>query len=461
MDTLDLAELRGKFAGKLLTPADGASYDAARSVFNAMFDRRPGVIACVTSTADVVAALGFARERGLPIAIRGCGHSVAGFSSIEDGLLIDLGAMKAIQVRHVDRRVRVQPGANWGEVDRATQEFGLATTGGRVTSTGVAGFTLGAGSGWLERLHGFACDNLISAEVVTADGRTLRASADENADLFWGLRGGGGNFGIVTEFELKLHPVGPIVVAGLTLHARSKAPELFRFYREFMTSAPPEVAGGLAMLHAPPAPFVPPELHGRPVVAVIMAYFGPPERGIEVLAPLRSYGSPPVDLVQPMPYTAFQSLLDNGNPPGRRNYWRSENLGELPDDAIDALIACAATATSPFSTVILQALGGAVARVPEEATPISGRSAPWQYHCYGSWTDRDDARHVAWVRATERALRTWAATGVSLNFVSEPNDERVRSAFGSEKYRRLVELKDKYDPTNLFRMNQNVPPSAK
>lgn len=460
MTTLDLGGFRPGFGGELLTFADGARYDAARAVFNAMFDRRPALIARVSSAADVVATLAFARSRGLPIAVRGGGHSVAGYSSIDDGVVIDFTAMKAIRVEPEARRARVQAGANWGELDRATQAFGLATTGGRVTSTGVAGFTLGSGSGWLERMHGLACDNLLSAEVVTADGRVLRASATENQDLFWGLRGGGGNFGIVTEFEFQLHPVGPLILGGLILHAREKAPELYRFYRDFMQKAPPEVGGGIVLMHAPPAPFVPPAMQGRPAVAIIAACFGSIERATELLAPLRALGAPAVDIVQPMPYLALQSLIDGGNPPGRRNYWRSENLGTLDDETLDALIACSATATSPSSVLILQPLGGAVAMVSDEATPLGGRSAPWQYHCYGIWTDSDDAGHIAWVRSTEQALRPWSAGRIALNFISEANNDRVRASFGPEKYGRLVALKDKFDPDNLFRMNQNVPPTA-
>ncbi len=461
MSAIDLAELRSHFSGELLTAADGERYDAARVVYNAMFDRRPTLIARVANAADVAAALKFAQARALPIAVRGGGHSVAGYSSIEGGLLIDLSAMKAIRVDAAARRVVVEAGANWGELDRETQKFGLATTGGRLTSTGVAGFTLGSGSGWLERLCGLACDNLLSAKLVTADGQLLTASATENAELFWGLRGGGGNFGVVTEFEFRLHPVGPLILGGLILHPRDRAQDVYRFYREFMQSAPPEVGGGVVLMHAPPAPFVPPTLQGRPAVAIIAAYFGDPEKGAEVLAPLRQFGSPAVDIVQPMPYLALQSMLDAGNPHGRRNYWRSENLSSLPDEALDALIACAATATSPFSVLILQPGGGAVAAVPEDATPLGGRSAPWQYHCYGIWTEGDDAGHIAWVRSTEQALRPWSRGRMSLNFISEVTDERVRAAFGTEKYQRLVALKDKYDPTNLFRMNQNITPTSR
>ena len=461
MSTIDLAELRPRFRGELIAPTDGARYDAARAVFNGMFDRRPALIARATGAADVIAAVAFTRARGLPLAVRGGGHSVAGYSAVDGGVVVDLGPMKGIRVDPAARRARVQAGVTWGELDRETQAFGLATTGGRVTSTGVAGFTLGSGSGWLERLHGLACDNLLSADVVTADGRLVTASATENEDLFWGLRGGGGNFGIVTEFELRLHPIGPIVLAGLLLHPREKAPEVYRFYRHFMTEAPPEVGGGIVMLHAPPAPFVPQAMQGKAAVGIVVAWFGPLERGAAALAPLRAFAAPPVDIVQPMPYVALQSLLDGSQPPGRRNYWRSENLTGLPDEAIDALISRGASATSPFTNLILQPVGGAVAAVPEDATPLGGRSAPWQYHCYGVWVGADDARHIAWVRETEQALRPWAAGRMSLNFATEVDDDRVRSAFGEVKYRKLVALKDKYDPTNVFRMNQNVRPTAR
>ncbi len=455
-------DLRGGFAGEILTPEDGPRYDEARHVFNAMFDRRPAIIARAASTADVVAALAFARGAGLPVAVRGGGHSVAGYSTIDDGIVIDVGPMRRVEVDPATRRARVQAGATWGEVDRATQEHGLATTGGRMTTTGVAGFTLGSGSGWLERLHGLACDNLLSAEVVTADGRVLTASPDEHAELFWGLRGGGGNFGIVTEFEFRLHPVGPVVYGGMVLHPRERAPEVCRFFRDFMAGAPREVGGGIILFHAPPAPFVPPELQGRPAVAVLSAYWGPVEEGERVLAPLREFGTPPVDVMQPMPYVEFQALTDAGNPPGRRNYWRSELVPDFTDEAIDALVACAATATSPASVVVMGPTGGAVADVPDEATAIGGRSASWLYHCYGIWTDPgEDDRHIAWVRATEATLRPWTTTGMPLNFVSDIDEERVRSAFGAEKHARLVALKDTYDPDNVFAMNQNVRPSGR
>lgn len=456
----DLDALRAVFSGEILTADDGPRYDAARTVFNALHDRRPALIARATSASDVIGAIGFARERGLTLAVRGGGHSVAGFSTVEGGVVLDLGAMKGIAVDPAARRLRAQAGLTWGEIDRETQRFGLATTGGRVSSTGLVGFTLGSGSGWLERLHGWACDNLVAAEVVTADGRLVRASADEHADLLWGLKGGGGNFGVVTELELRLHPVGPQVLAGLLLHPIERAAAVMRFFRAWSAEQPRAVGGAVVMLTAPPAPFVPPALRARPAVAVVAIAFGALEAGLAALAELRAFGPPAADLVEPMPYLALQSMLDAANPPGRRNYWRSDNLAALPDEAIDVLAARAGAMTSPWSTLILQLCGGAIGDVPEGATPLGGRAAPWQYHCYGTWTEGDDAAHIAWVKDTERALAPWTSGRVSLNFVSEFGRDRVRAAFGDEVHRRLVALKRRYDPTNVFRLNQNIAPDA-
>ena len=456
---LDLDSLRAGFAGDIVT-ADDDSYDAARVAFNAVFDRRPAVIARASSAADVAHALGFARLNGLTIAVRGGGHSVAGYSTIEGGLLLDLGPMKAVEVDPEARLARVQPGVVWGELDRATQAHGLATTGGRMTTTGVAGFTLGSGSGWLERLHGLACDNLVAAELVTATGQTIAVSETENADLFWGLRGGGGNFGVVTEFTFRLHPVGPEVYGGMLMYPRAQAPEVIRHVRDFLREAPREVCGGALLMHAPPAPFVPPELHGAPVITVIAAHWGSVAEGEEALAPLKQYGDPRVDLMGPTSYLDIQAITDAGNPPGRRNYWRSELLPDVPDEAIDALIACAAQATSPTSPIVLSRVGGAISDVPDEATALSGRRAEWLFHCYANWADPDDARHIAWARATEEALRPWTMAGMALNFVSDIDNNRVRSSFGAEKYDRLVQLKRSWDPENVFSMNQNIPPGS-
>jgi len=455
----DVGPLRSGFAGQVLTAEDGESYDVARMAFNAMFDRRPAVIARATCTADVVLALGFARATGLPVAVRGGGHSVAGYSTIDDGLLLDLGPMKAIDVDPEARLVRVQPGVVWGELDRATQEHGLATTGGRMTTTGVAGFTLGSGSGWLERLHGSACDNLLGAEVVTAAGAVVTASESENPDLLWGLRGGGGNFGIVTEFTLRLHPVGPEAYGGVLMYPRSQAPEVLRHARDFLRSAPREVCGGMLCMVAPPAPFVPPELRGAPVVTVLAAHWGDVETGAAALAPLRDL-PPAVDLMGPTTYLDVQAITDPANPPGRRNHWRSELLPDAPDELLDAFVACAAEATSPASTLVLGRLGGAFGDVPEDATALGGRGAEWLFHCYAVWDEGDDDRHVSWARATAEALRPWTMAGMALNFMNDIDETRVRTTFGPAKYQRLRELKRRWDPDNVFAMNQNIPPDG-
>jgi FAD/FMN-containing dehydrogenase len=454
---LVVGPLRADFGGQVLTAEDGEAYNGARMAFNAMFDRRPAVIARATCTAGVVHARGCARATGLPVVVRGGGHSVAGYSTIEGGLLLDLGPMKAIDVDPEARLVRVQPGVVWGELDRATQQHGLATTGGRMTTTGVAGFTLGSGSGWLERLYGSACDNLLSAEVVTAAGTVVTASESENPDLLWGLRGGGGNFGIVTEFTLRLHPVGPGAYGGLLMYPRSQAPEVLRHVRDFLGSAPREVCGGVLCMFAPPAPFVPPELQGAPIVTVLAAYWGDVETGADALAPLKQL-PPAVDLMGPTTYLDIQAITDPGNPPGRRNYWRSELLPDAPDELLDAFIACAAEATSPASTLILGRLGGAFGDVPEDATALGGRAAQWLFHCYAVWTEGDDRRHIAWARATEEALLPWTMTGMALNFMNDIDDRRVRATFGPGKYQRLRDLKRRWDPDNVFAMNQNISP---
>lgn len=459
---LDLVPLRAGFAGTVLTPSDGSAYDAARIAFNAMFDRRPAVIACAASATDVAHAIGFARAAGLTLAVRGGGHSVAGYSTIEDGLLLDLGPMKGIEVDPEERLARVQPGVTWGELDRATQAHGLATTGGRMTTTGVAGFTLGSGSGWLERLHGSACDNLLAAEMVTATGDVVTASETEHADLLWGLRGGGGNFGVVTEFTFRLHPVGPSAYGGLLMYPRGQAPEVLRHFRDFFRTAPREVCGGALCMYAPSAPsapFVPPDLQGKPVVTVLAAHWGEVEEGAAVLAPLKECGAPPVDLMGPTTYLDIQAITDAGNPPGRRNYWRSELLPDAPDELLDAFVACAAEATSPASTLILSRLGGAFGDIAEDATALGGRAAEWLFHCYAVWTEPDDDPHIAWARATGEALRPWTMVGMPLNFMSDIDDTRVRATFGPEKYRRLADLKRRWDPDNVFAMNQNVKPA--
>ncbi|CAA9459921.1 MAG: Putative oxidoreductase [uncultured Rubrobacteraceae bacterium] len=452
-------EFAADFRGEIIRRGDDG-YDAARAVFNAMFDRYPALIACCTGVADVIAAVNFARENELVVAVRGGGHSVPGYGVCDGGIVIDLSPMKGIRVDPDARTVLAQAGVMWGEFDRETQVFGLAVTGGRVTHTGISGLTLGSGSGWLERKYGLTCDNLISADVVTADGRFLRASEAENEDLFWGLRGGGGNFGIVTSFKYRLHPVGPILLGGMLLYSFSRAGEILRFWRGYMETAPDELGGAAAFLTAPPAPFVPEHMKGQIVVGLIVCYAGPPEEGEEWVRPFKELG-PEVDLVQPMPYTVIQTLLDPGSPPGRNNYWKAENLYGLGDEAINTIVTHAAGMTSPFTHAVIQPMGRAINRVGEDETALGGRDAAYALHALSMWENPAESdTHIAWTREFLEALEPFSTPGISLNFTSDQSEDKLKASFGSGKYERLVALKNEYDPTNLFRLNQNIKPTA-
>jgi FAD/FMN-containing dehydrogenase len=453
-------ELAAGFRGELIRPEDDG-YDGVRAVYNAMIERRPALVARCTGVADVIAAVNFARENDLVVAVRGGGHSVPGYGVCDGGIVIDLTPMKGIWVDPVVGTARAQAGVTWGEFDRETQQFSLAVTGGRVTHTGISGLTLGSGSGWLERKLGLTADNLLSAEVVTASGEFLKASELENEDLFWGLRGGGGNFGIVTSFEYQLHPVGPIVVGGMLLYPFSKAKELLSFWRDYLETAPDDLGGAPGFLTAPPAPFVPEHMKGQLVAALLVCYAGSPEEGEEVVRPLKEFGPPEVDLVQPMPYTVVQTLVDPANPPGRRNYWKAENMGGLSDEAIDTMVEQAARITSPFSVVLLEPKGRAISRVGEDETALGGRDAAHTIYAFAMWEDPAETdTHVAWAREFMLAMEPFTIPGVSLNFSSDQNMNKVVGFFGPEKYERLVALKNKYDPTNLFRLNQNIKPTA-
>jgi FAD/FMN-containing dehydrogenase len=455
-----LDDLAASFGGTLVQPED-AGYDAARRVSNAMVDRRPALIARCTGVADVVAAVAYARDHELPVAVRGGGHSVGGYGVCDDGIVIAVAPMKGAWVDPQRRLVRAQAGLTWGELDRETQLFGLATTGGRVSSTGIGGLIVGSGSGWLERKHGLSADNLLSVDLVTAEGRVVHASEDENAELFWGIRGGGGNFGLVTSFELRLHPVGPRLLAGMLLHSVEHAKELVHFYRAYMEVASDEILSGMAFITAPPAPFVPEAMGGKPAVAVVVGWLGDPADGEAALEPLRDFGPPAVDLVQPMPYVALQQMLDGRSGFGLHQYWEAENLDQLSDEAIDVLVEHATQASSPFTQVLLIPLGGAYGRVSNEATALGDRDAPWQFHALGMWQDpAESEQHVAWVRRLASALEPYSRAGIYLNYTSEEGEKRVESAYGAEKYRRLVALKDEHDPDNVFRFNQNIKPSA-
>ena len=456
------ATLESQFTGELIRP-DDSGYDEARSLFNGAIDKRPALIARCANTADVQAALAHARENDLVVAVRGGGHSTAGHSSCDDGIVIDTGPMKHAEIDVEACTGRFGAGMNWGELDAATQEHGLAVTGGRVTHTGVAGLTLGSGSGWLERKCGITAESLISAEVVTADGSVVRASADENSELLWGLKGGGGNFGVVTEFEFKLHPIGPIVYAGMILHPRAAAPELARFYRDFIAKAPDEVGGGLALLTAPPEDFVPDEAKGQPATGLILVYLGDPEEGEEVLRPLTEWGEPWLKMVQPMPYVAVQAMIDGGNPWGIREYFKVEALRELPDEAIDTVVEKAAGAASPFTQVIFAPLGGAVARTDRDSMSLNVPDASWFCFCLAMWMDEEGTDHeVAWARSFIETLQPWVAEEPPPpNFIADDEGPaKLRTSYGEEKFDRLVALKDKYDPDNVFALNNNIPPSG-
>lgn len=443
----------------MILPTD-PGYEAARAIWNGAIDRRPAVITRCSGVADVVAAVGFARERDLPVAVRSGGHGVGGHALCEGGLVIDLSPMKGIRVDPIARTARAEAGVLWGELDRETQLHGLATVGGIVTHTGIAGLTLGGGIGWLMRKHGATVDNLVSVDLVTADGEVLTASENENSDLFWGVRGGGGNFGIVTSFEYRLHPVGPIVFAGSVFHSLEDAPQVLRLYREFIATAPDELTTIFELSVAPAVPFLPEEVHGNPIVMVGACYAGSPDEGAQVVSPLKQFGHPIVDLLEPKPYAALQSMFDPMSPHGWHRYWKSVELPRLTDHAIDTLVEHASTVTSPKSYCIVFQLGGALARVGDDETAFSQRDAAHNVNINAVWTEEDphSQRHVAWARDFFDAMQPHAGRRVYLNFLGEEGGKRVRQAYGARNYERLVELKRAYDPTNFFRLNQNIAP---
>jgi FAD/FMN-containing dehydrogenase len=452
--------LRASLRGALLRPGD-EGYEGARAVWNGMIDRRPELIVRCAGVADVIDAVRFANANDLLVAVRGGGHSVAGLSVCDGGIVIDLSPMKSIRVDPARRTARAEPGVKWGELDRETQTFGLAVPGGVVSTTGIAGLTLGGGQGWLGRKYGLALDNLLSVDVVTADGTFLTASAEENTDLFWGVRGGGGNFGVVTSFEYRLNPVGPIVFAGPVFYPWEQATQVLRGYRDFFADAPDEVAGQAAILTAPPAPFLPESVHGTKLVALGLCYVGDPQAGEGALAPLRSLGESVADLVGPMPYTALQTLLDEAQLPGRQNYWKSSYVNEISDEAIETVVAHVTTAPSPLTLVYFLRLGGAIARAGEDDMAYSHRLAAYDFAILTVWTDpREDDEQIAWTRELWQAMQPYAADAVYVNNLGDEGDERVREAYGDAKYERLVALKDTYDPGNLFRLNQNIKPTA-
>ncbi len=448
------------FRGLVLTAGD-AAYDEARRVWNGAIDRRPAVITRCIDHSDVAAAIRYARERDLVIAVRGGGHGVGGAATVDSGLIVDLSAMRGVYVDPTTRRAWVGGGALWGDVDAGTQAHGLATVGGIVTHTGVGGLTLGGGLGWLMRTHGLAVDNLSSTRIVTADGEALAVNEAEHPELFWALRGGGGNFGVVTSFEFALHPRGP-VLAGPLAWPLEEAPALLRHYRDFIEHAPDELATIVILRQAPAVPSLPPSIHGRPVCLILVCWTGEHEAGGRAITPLRRFGRPLFDGIAARPYVELQSAFDAGAPHGWHAYWKSCELPALTDKTIDLLTEHAHRIESPRSYIIMFHMGGAVAHVPEEATAYSQRAAVHNVNIDAVWLPAEEdraEREPSWARTAYEALAPHEL-GVYVNFLGDEGQERVRSAYGEAKYRQLAEIKAKYDPENVFRLNQNIKPTV-
>jgi FAD/FMN-containing dehydrogenase len=445
-----LKQLETSLIGDVLRP-DHPAYNSARSLYNAMIDKHPALIVRCRGTPDVVRALEFAHRHDLLVAVRGGGHNIAGKALCDGGMVIDLSNMKGIRVDPAKRSVRAEAGLTWGEFDRGTQEHGLATTGGFISTTGIAGLTLGGGLGWLMRRYGLVCDNLQSVEIVTADGRVRAAGANENADLFWGVRGGGGNFGVVTSFEYRLHPVGEML-AGVVFFPLDRANDALRYYRDLMATAPDELMAYAFFLTSP---------EGARMFAIPVCYVGPVEAAESALLPVRSLPGVAMDSVRPMTYLEIQSMFDPALPGGRLNYWKSNFLRELSDRAIETLVAHFAEVTSPFSTMGLEPLGGAPSRVGIEETAFPHRAAQYSLVILGIWTDpAEQATHVRWVRELWEAMQPYSSEAVYVNYLDTDDVDRVRSAYGTATYQHLQLVKEKYDPANFFRMNQNIGPTT-
>lgn len=436
-------------AGKTIRPGN-SDYDGARRIWNANVHKHPGLIVRCAGTADVVQAVKFARANNLLVAIRGGGHNVAGRALCDDGMVIDLSAMKAVFVDPAKKTARVQGGATLGDVDRETHAFGLAVPAGVISRTGIAGLTLGGGVGWLVRKYGLTCDNLIACEVVTAEGKVVTASAADNVDLFWALRGGGGNFGVVTSFFFQAHPVST-VLGGLLIHARDRARDVIRHYRDFMASAPEELTAYAGLITSP---------DGQPVVGVIVCYCGDLSEGERMLKPLRQFGPPLMDAVQPMPFPAMQRILDDAFPDGTQNYWKSTFLKALSDEAIDLIVAQANKMQSPLSAVVIEYYAGAAGRTGTAETAFAQRQAEYDIGFMAQWTDvAENDVHMVWARDMAEAMKPYSSGGYLLNFLSEEDADTIQAAFGAN-YRRLAQVKKKYDPTNFFSINQNIQPAA-
>ncbi len=458
MGTSIITQLSSALTGRVLAP-DDPGYDTARSLFNSMIDVRPAAIAQVSGAQDAAAALRIAREAGLPISVKGGGHGVTG-SALCEGIVIDLAHLRSVTVDPEARTATAGGGSTWSDFDTATQQHQLATPGGRVTHTGIAGLTLGGGQGWLSPKHGMSCDNLIAAEVVTADGSIVTASAQENPELLWGLRGGGGNFGVVTSFTYQVHPLGPLFQGGLLAHPLERAPEVVPFYVDFVRRHPGTFGGALVFMSTPPAPGVPPEAIGAPMVGIVAAWFDSDlEAGERALQPLREFGPPLLDLIGPMPYVALQSMIDDGNEPGRRNHWCASYTSDLPAPLVTALMEATASKPSLHTHVVVGQMGEAVNAVDEDATAFPNRDGTWLFHPLSVWTDPgDDAINRQWARDLNAKAAPYATAGAYINVDADATERSARSAFGDQKAARLAALKKAWDPDGVFRPSVKIPP---
>ncbi len=451
--------LGAQLRGSLLTESD-APYDEARTIWNAMIDRRPGLIVRCAGAADVVSAVRFARDNRLLVAVRGGGHNIAGSAVCDGGLMIDLSQMKSVRVDAAAQRAWVEPGATLADLDKETQAFGLAVPTGINSTTGIAGLTVGGGFGWITRKFGLTIDNLLSADVVTADGELVRASLTESPDLFWALRGGGGNFGVVTAFEFRLHKVGPEVLAGLVVHPFSDAETVLKQYREALGSAPDELTCWAVMRQAPPLPFLPAEWHGKEIVVLAMCYCGDIQAGEAATARLRAIRKPIADVVGPAPFTAWQQAFDPLLTPGARNYWKSHDFTDLSDETIQILLGAVRNLPGPECEIFVGHVGGASGRVAVDATAFPQRSSHFVMNVHARWREAaSDQACIDWARGLYKATKPYAAGTAYINFMPEDETDRIEAAYGTN-YQRLTEVKRRYDPLNLFRMNQNVKPKA-
>jgi FAD/FMN-containing dehydrogenase len=450
--------LKSQFRGDILRPGDG-KYDEVRQIWNAMIDRKPGVIARCTSVEDVVQAVNFARTNNLLLSIRGGGHNIAGNAVCDDGIMIDMSQMKNVTVDLKSRRAKVDPGCTLADFDKAVQVHGLATPLGINSTTGVAGLTLGGGFGWLSRKYGMTVDNLLSADVVTADGRQVRASETENADLFWGLRGGGGNFGVVTSFEFQLHPVGPNVLSGLIVYPFDQAKSVLTQFARFTETMPDELNVWMVTRKAPPLPFLGADVHGKEIVVLALCYAGDPAVGEKLIEPLRTFGTPIGEAVGVQPYTAWQQAFDPLLAPGSRNYWKSHNFSELSEGVVDMIIKYAGALPGPQCEIFIGTIGGQTTHASPDAMAYSSRDAKYVMNVHGRWdTAAEDEKGIAWAREFFAKSQPFASAGAYINFLTQEESDRIAFAYGGA-YQRLVDLKKKYDPANLFRMNQNIKPS--